>query len=64
MTQSPALVILAAGLSSRFGAAKQLEPVGPSGEAILDYAIYDAVRAGFADVLLVVRPEMEAGDVP
>ena len=55
----PALVILAAGLSSRFGTAKQLEPVGPSGEAILDYAIYDAARAGFSDMVLIIRPEME-----
>ncbi len=52
-------MILAAGLSSRFGTAKQLEPVGPSGEAVLDYAIYDAARAGFSDMVLVIRPEME-----
>ena len=56
----PALVILAAGLSSRFGTAKQLEPVGPSGEAVLDYAIYDASRAGFSEIVLVIRQEMEA----
>lgn len=52
-------MILAAGLSSRFGTAKQLEPVGPSGEAVLDYAIYDAARAGFSAMVLVIRPEME-----
>ena len=59
VVQRPALVILAAGLSSRFGTAKQLEPVGPSGEAVLDYAIYDAARAGFSNMVLVIRPEME-----
>jgi len=57
--QRPALVILAAGLSNRFGTAKQLEPVGTSGETLLDYAIYDAARAGFSDMVLVIRPEME-----
>jgi dTDP-glucose pyrophosphorylase len=59
VTQRPALVILAAGVSSRFGSAKQLEPVGPGGEAMLDYAVYDAARAGFSDMVLVIRPEME-----
>lgn len=53
------LVTLAAGLSTRFGGIKQLEPVGPSGEALLDYAIYDATRAGFTRVVLVIRPELE-----
>lgn len=53
------LVILAAGLSSRYGAPKQLEPVGPSGEALMDYGIYDAVRVGFDRVVLVTRPELE-----
>ncbi len=53
------LVLLAAGLSTRFGSAKQLEPVGPAGEALLDYAILDAARAGFGDMVLVIRPDME-----
>lgn len=53
-------MILAAGIGSRFGGPKQLSPVGPSGETLLDYAIYDAVRAGFARVVLVVRKELAA----
>lgn len=53
------LVVLAAGLSTRFGRLKQLHPVGPSGEAVLDYNVYDAARAGFGRVLFVVRPEIE-----
>src|SRR5687767_2294889 len=54
------LVMLAAGLSSRFGRLKQLEPVGPNGEAIMDYNVYDALRAGFSGVTYVVRPEILA----
>ncbi|KPK62060.1 MAG: hypothetical protein AMS21_08280 [Gemmatimonas sp. SG8_38_2] len=53
------LVVLAAGLSTRYGELKQLVPVGPSGEALMDYGIYDAVRAGFNKVVLVTRPELE-----
>ncbi len=53
------LVVLAAGLSTRYGGVKQLEPVGPSGEALMDYAIYDAMRAGFDGVVLVTRRELE-----
>lgn len=56
----PALVILAAGLGTRFGGAKQLEPVGPGGETILDYSVFDAVRAGFGRVVFVIRAELEA----
>ncbi|HEX7051909.1 MAG TPA: NTP transferase domain-containing protein [Longimicrobiales bacterium] len=56
----PTLVILAAGLASRYGRLKQLDPVGPAGEALMDYAIHDAVRAGFAGIVLVVRTEIEA----
>lgn len=52
-------MILAAGLSTRYGAPKQLAPVGPSGEAMLDYGIYDARRAGFRDVVFVIRTEQE-----
>lgn len=51
------LVILAAGLGSRFGGSKQLEPVGPNGEIILDFSVYDALCAGFDRVLLLIRPE-------
>jgi hypothetical protein len=53
------LVVLAAGLSTRYGRVKQLEPVGPSGEALMDYGIYDALRAGFNRVVIVTRPELE-----
>ncbi len=53
------LIILAAGLGSRFGGLKQLTPVGPHGEAILDYSIFDAIQAGITRVTLVIRPDME-----
>ncbi len=55
---NPTLVILAAGLGRRFGGPKQLTPIGPHGETILDYTVFDAVRAGFAQVVCVVRPEI------
>lgn len=55
----PILVILAAGRGSRFGGLKQLEPVGPGGGAILDYTVYDALRAGFGSLVLVVSEEVE-----
>jgi len=58
-TMKPTLVLLAAGMSTRYGRLKQLEPVGPSGEALLDYAVYDAYRAGFHRVLLIIREEIE-----
>ena len=54
------LVIMAAGLGSRFGAGiKQLEPVGPGGEIIMDYSIYDALEAGFDKVVFVIRRDLE-----
>lgn len=55
----PTLVVLAAGRSTRYGAAKQLEIVGPAGAMLIDYAIHDARRAGFARVVLIVRPDLE-----
>ncbi|MBU0616247.1 MAG: NTP transferase domain-containing protein [Planctomycetes bacterium] len=55
----PTLVILAAGMGSRYGGMKQLERVGPSGETIMDYSIYDALRAGFGKALFVIREDME-----
>lgn len=57
---NPTLVILAAGLSTRYGGSKQLEPVGPDGEALLDYAVYDALSTGFGEVVLVVSTTNEA----
>ena len=56
----PYLVILAAGASSRYGRTKQLEPLGPSGETLLDYAIHDAQKNGFGHTVLVIRPELES----
>lgn len=55
----PTLVILAAGIGSRYGRAKQLQPVGPGGATMMDYAVYDAARAGFGKVVFVIRPDME-----
>jgi hypothetical protein len=57
--QGPPLVVLAAGLARRYGGLKQLEPVGPSGEAIMDYNIWDAIHAGFGRIVVVARPEIE-----
>ena len=55
------LVIMAAGIGSRFGGGiKQLEPVGPNGEIIMDYSIYDAIEAGFNKVVFVIRKDLEA----
>ncbi|MBN1672905.1 MAG: nucleotidyltransferase [Kiritimatiellae bacterium] len=56
----PALVVLAAGIGNRYGGLKQIDPVGPSGEIIMDYSIYDAIRAGFGRVVFVIRREIEA----
>ena len=53
------LVILAAGLGSRFGGLKQTTPVGPNGEFVIDYSIYDAIKAGFNKVVLIIRKEHE-----
>lgn len=54
------LVIMAAGLGSRFGGVKQLEPVGPSGEIIMDYSVYAAKKAGFEKVVFIIRKDLEA----
>ena len=55
----PELVVMAAGVGSRFGGLKQLEPVGPGGERLIDYSIFDALRAGVERVVFVIRREME-----
>ena len=55
----PTLVILAAGMASRYGSMKQVEGFGPSGETIMDYSIYDAIRAGFGKVVFIIRKEFE-----
>ncbi len=56
----PALVVLAAGMGSRYGGLKQIDPVGPNGEIILDYSIYDALRNGFGKVVFVIRRDTES----
>lgn len=53
------LVVMAAGMGSRFGGLKQITPVGPTGEFILDYSVYDAKRAGFTKVVFVIKEELE-----
>ena len=56
----PTLLVLAAGMGSRYGGLKQIDPLGPSGETIIDYSIYDAVQAGFGKVVYIVREYFKA----
>lgn len=58
--KKPVLVIMAAGLGSRYGGLKQMDPLGPDGEIILDFSCYDAMRAGFEDVVFIIKKENEA----
>jgi UTP-glucose-1-phosphate uridylyltransferase len=58
-TTSPTLLVMAAGMGSRYGGLKQIDPVGSHGQAILDYSIYDAIHAGFSKVVFVIRGEIE-----
>jgi hypothetical protein len=58
-TAAPALLILAAGIGRRYGGVKQITPVGPSGEILLDYSVYDALHAGFNQIVFVVSEEVE-----
>lgn len=55
----PTLLVLAAGMGSRYGGNKQLDEVGPNGETIIDYSIYDAIRAGFGKIVFVIRRDIE-----
>jgi UTP-glucose-1-phosphate uridylyltransferase len=55
----PTLLVLAAGMGSRYGSLKQIDPVGPSAETIIDYSIYDAIRAGFGKVVFIIRKSFE-----
>jgi len=55
----PTLLVLAAGMGSRYGGLKQLDQVGPSGETIIDYSIYDAIRAGFGKLVFIIRKDIE-----
>ncbi|MDB0068451.1 NTP transferase domain-containing protein [Akkermansiaceae bacterium] len=57
MENSPALVVLAAGMGSRYGGLKQMDPMGPNGETVLDYSVFDAIRAGFSKVIFVIRKD-------
>lgn len=56
----PTLFILAAGMGSRYGGLKQLDTLGPSGETIMDYSVYDALQAGFGKIVFVIRKDFEA----
>lgn len=53
------LVVLAAGMGSRYGGLKQMDPLGPNGEAILEFSAYDAIRAGFDKIVFIIKKEME-----
>src|ERR1041385_1688936 len=55
----PTLLVLAAGMGSRYGGLKQIDPVGPPGETIIDYSIFDAMRAGFGKIVFVIRRDIE-----
>lgn len=55
----PTLFVLAAGMGSRYGGLKQLDPLGPQGQTIMDYSIFDAIRAGFGKVVFVIRKDFE-----
>jgi len=55
----PTLLVLAAGVGSRYGGLKQIDPVGPSGEVIMDYSVYDAIQSGFGRVVFVIRRDFE-----
>ena len=57
--KEPVLVIMAAGMGSRYGGLKQMESVTEAGEIILDFAVYDAMKAGFEEVVFIIKPEME-----
>jgi len=56
---TPTLLVLAAGIGSRYGGLKQMDPVGPSGEIIIDYSIYDAIKAGFKKVVFLIREDLQ-----
>jgi hypothetical protein len=60
MSRNPSLLVMAAGMGSRYGGLKQLDPVGPGGEVLLDYAVYDAKHAGFDRVVFLIRKDLEA----
>ena len=55
MNKDLTLLIMAAGMGSRFGGLKQIEPMGPNGEFLIDYSIYDAINAGFNKVVFIIK---------
>ena len=57
MQKDITLIILAAGMGSRFGGLKQIEPMGPGGEFIIDYSVYDAIQAGFTKIVFIIKEE-------
>lgn len=59
MTQNPTLIVMAAGIGSRYGGLKQVDPIGPNGEIVIDYAVFDALRAGFGKVVFLIRKDIE-----
>jgi choline kinase len=60
MDEKPTLLVLAAGMGSRYGGLKQLDPMGPARETLLDYSVFDAIRAGFGRIVFVIRREIES----
>lgn len=59
MKKDITLIVMAAGMGSRFGGLKQIEPIGPNGEVLLDFSVYDAVQAGFTKVVFVIKKQIE-----
>ena len=59
MVKKPVLVVMAAGMGSRYGGLKQIDPVGSCGEAILDYSLYDAYKAGFETAVIIIKHAIE-----
>ena len=57
--KKPVLIVMAAGMGSRYGGLKQIDPIGPNGEVILDYSVYDAMRAGFEEVIFIIKRAIE-----
>ncbi|MCX6845487.1 MAG: NTP transferase domain-containing protein, partial [Verrucomicrobia bacterium] len=53
----PTLLVLAAGMGSRYGGLKQMDPMGPHGETVLDYSVFDAIRSGFGRVVFIIRED-------
>ena len=57
MNKDITLIVLAAGMGSRFGGLKQVEPMGPNGEFIIDYSVFDAIKAGFTKIVFLIKRE-------